>query len=46
METKRVKKQNEHRIRVELEELEQLVPLVVEYQDLLEQLGCDSIGEF
>jgi hypothetical protein len=46
METKRVKKQNEHKIRVELEELEQLVPLVVEYQDLLKQLGCDSIGEF
>ena len=46
METKKVKKQNEHKIRVELEELEKVVPLVVEYQDLLNQLECDSIGEF
>ena len=40
------KRQNGHLIQVELEQLKQVVPLLVEQEDLLEQLEANSIEDF
>ena len=42
----KIKKINNHMIRVETEALNKLLPLAVEMQDLLNQLESDSISEF
>ena len=43
---KQVKRKNGHLIQVELEQLKQVVPLLVEQEDLLLQLEAKSIEDF
>ena len=46
MNTKQVKKINQHKIDVELEELQNLIPFLTEQQNILKQLECKNLAEF
>lgn len=46
MNTKQVKKINQHKIDVEVEELQNLIPFLTEQQNILKQLECETLAEF
>jgi hypothetical protein len=46
MTTKQVKKVNQHLINVTLQELQELIPLVVEFKTILQELKATSLSEF
>ena len=41
-----IKKQNQHKVNLEIQELEKLIPLVTESTEVLKKLGAESIAEF
>ena len=43
---KEIKRQDQHLINVELSELKKLIPLAIQYKNLLKELSVSSVSEF